>query len=478
MTDNIALRYEPRPWQLKLHEAMALYAHVVVVAHRRSGKSLAAAAALCMAALAVPGRYGLGSTTKTALKVIYWHLFRDLLADIPGVTFHEGEVAIRFSNGSEILAFGLQEGDGQSVRGTGLHGFVLDEAQLVSEAALSGAIKPALTDHAGWLLIIGTPDEPSLLGQVFEYATTSGDPGWCGLHFPVDKTAVFSPQQVEQLKAEALNLHLYRQEFDCVLTAQNQNKLLSLPAILAATKRTAPPRAGRRSDDPVIVAVDVGGDGLEADQSAICVREGPNVLSLEVVPPAQLDNLPLLVAATMRDFGGDVLLVDGTGGHASSLTYRLGELGYNVIPVVFSARASRDDLHANRRAEMYAKLASFLRREDVTLPADRALIKELAAIAYRHDTKGRLLLEPKDKVRQVIGHSPDRSDSLAMSMLGDLMAPAQRSPTLTAPGKSLLRGGREPGAKFQSDYQRLQHLRNNDRVYDPHVPSRTYDPFD
>ena len=75
---------------MKLHEAMAHFAYVVVVAHRRSGKSVAAAAALCMAALSNHGRYGLGSTTKTQLKTIYWQLFRDLLANIPGVTFQRG----------------------------------------------------------------------------------------------------------------------------------------------------------------------------------------------------------------------------------------------------------------------------------------------------------------------------------------------------------------------------------------------------
>ena len=163
---EVGIRYTARAWALTLHEALAIYAYVVVVAHRRSGKSFAAAATLCMAALAKPGRYGLGSTTKTQLKLIYWHIFKELLAGIPGVEYAEGELAIRFSNGSEILFFGLADGDGQSVRGTGLSGFVCDEIQLVPEAAFTGAIRPALTDKDGWLLAIGTPQEPSLLGSL------------------------------------------------------------------------------------------------------------------------------------------------------------------------------------------------------------------------------------------------------------------------------------------------------------------------
>jgi hypothetical protein len=471
-TESITLRYEAREWQGELHAAMADHMVTICVAHRRSGKSVAAAATLCMAALAAPGRYGLGSTTKTQLKLIYWHVFKDLLSDVPGVEFAEGEVAIRFPNGSEILFFGLQDGDGQSVRGTGLSGFVLDEAQLIPEPAFTGAIRPALTDKNGWLLVIGTPAEPSLLGQLYEYATTAGDPGWAGLHFPVDATGVFTPAQIGQLRAEALNEHAFRQEFDCVLTAQDQNKLLSLPHILAAAKRSAGARVEMRGHDPVIVAVDVGGDGLEADKSAICVRKGVHVLYLDVVPPEDLDNLPLLVAAIAREYRADVLLVDGTGGHASALTYRLGELGYVVIPVIFAARASRDDLHANKRAEMYARLANFLKRPDAVIPSDRALIRELGAITYRHDTRGRLLLEPKAKVRQAIGHSPDRADALAMSMLGDVMAPYVTPPVVVAPRHDRL--GRPDGARYQSAYRRPAHLRP-DTAFNPFGGS--YDPF-
>jgi len=456
---HVGLRYNPRAWQLELHEAMALYAYVVVVAHRRSGKSMAAAAALCMAALAKPGRYGLGSTTKTQLRLIYWAVFKELLADIPGVEFAEGEVAIRFRNGSEILFFGLQDGDGQSVRGTGLSGFVLDEAQLISEAAYTGAVRAALTDHDGWLLVTGTPSEPSLLGTLHEYAATSGDPDWCALHFPVDQTGVFSSEQVERLRVEALNDHVFKQEFECLLDAQSENKLLSLPAILAASKRVAAAKAPARSAHPTIVGVDIGGPGHDGDKSCICVRTGPHVTYLGVVDPEELDNLPLLVAAAMRQYRGDLCLVDSTGGHASSLTYRLQQMGYTVVPVIFSASASNTETEANKRAEMYRKLADWVKRPDVTIPNDRALIKELAAITYKHDSKGRLLLEPKDRLRVALGHSPDRADALALTMLGDLMAPHEEP--------KFFPHSRRRGDRYQSDYPSLK----------PHDPYGEFDPF-
>ena len=333
---------------------------------------------------------------------------------------------------------------------------------------------------AGWLLIIGTPDEPSLLGQVFEYATTSGDPSWCGLHFPVDKTAVFSPQQVEQLKAEALNLHLYRQEFDCVLTAQNQNKLLSLPGHprgheAHGTAEGRPPQ--RRPGD-------CGGRRRwrwagGRSECHLRQRRPERVVSRSSSRPPSSTTCRYSSRATMRDFGGDVLLVDGTGGHASSLTYRLGELGYNVIPVVFSARASRDDLHANRRAEMYAKLASFSapgRRHSASRPGahqgaggDRLPARHEGPVAPGTEKQGAAGYRAQPRPERQFSHEyARRSDGTGQAVADIHRAGASRS----------CAAAESPARKFQSDYQRLRHLRNNDRVYDPHVPLRTYDPFD
>jgi hypothetical protein len=472
-SQTVALRYTPRQWAEKVHMAMATNTVVVAVAHRRSGKSTAAAAAVCTAALAKPGRYAIILPTKNHGRMIYWGILKDILADIPGVTFNEGNLSVDFPNGSELLFFGHADGDGASIRGLALSGAVLDEAQLCTEAALAGALRPALVDNNGWLLVIGTPCEPSLLGRLFEYATTAGDPLWTGLHFPISKTGVFTEKQVEQLRAEALSPAIWKQEFECDMTAGDEQQLIPLAAILEATKRKPPARLTQHPafrDTPRVVAVDVGGDGMEADQSAIQRRWGPLVLEPILVEPEELDQLAFKVAATMRDFSADLLLVDSTGGHASHLMVRMAELGYTPIPVVFSSQSTRSDLHNNKRSEMYAMLAQFTQRPDTILPDDRLLIQELAGIKYRHDTKNRLMLEPKAKLRSKLGRSPDRADALAMTMLAEVMAP--RRPGMPAPAPVREAGG----ARYSSDYRRLQAAPQGYQAYDPST-GRDYDPF-
>jgi hypothetical protein len=84
----------------------------------------------------------------------------------------------------------------------------------------------------------------------------------------------------------------------------------------------------------------------------------------------------------------------------------------------------------NRRAEMYGGLRDVLNpvqpegSEPFMFGPDAwELRKELAPIPLMHDDEGRMVLPPKDSdkrgvasVRKLIGHSPDRSDSLVLAL--------------------------------------------------------------
>ncbi len=462
---TVSLRYAPRSWALELHEALATHKNVVCVAPRRSGKSTAAAAAICMAALAKPGRYAIVLQTKSHGRLIYWAILKEMLADIPGVNFHEGDLRVELPTGSEIIFFGAADGDGASVRGLGLSGVICDEVQLLTEAAIAGAILPALFDRQGFLLAIGTPAEPSTLGILFEKASFDVSGEWKALHFTIHNVGVFTPAQIEQLRAEALNPAVWKAEFECDMTAGVDRALIPLSAIVEATKRKAPARFAQLPqyrDGPRVVGVDCGGDGLDADQSAIACRIGSLILPPILIDKEELNQLPLRVAAAAMEISADLIAVDSTGGHASNLLPRLQEMFWNPIPIVFSSSSTRPDVHANKRAELYARLAEFIQKPDTILPDDRALLQELASVTYFHNAKGLLALDPKAKIRSRLGRSPDSADALALTMVGDYIAPKR-----TMPG---LNGGviprREDGSRYQSDYRRQQ-LQPPSYVHDP-----------
>ena len=70
--------------------------------------------------------------------------------------------------------------------------------------------------------------------------------------------------------------------------------------------------------------------------------------------------------------------------------------------------------YANIRAEMYFKCRDWL-QDGGTLPQHLELKTELASVEYKFTAGGRILLEPKDKVKERMGKSPDLADALALT---------------------------------------------------------------
>ncbi|QDU44563.1 Terminase-like family protein [Symmachiella dynata] len=118
------------------------------------------------------------------------------------------------------------------------------------------------------------------------------------------------------------------------------------------------------------------------------------------------------------------------GGGGQQITDRIREQGVYVSSVNFSEGAKEKKAFLNRRAEMYGKLSELFdadREEGIfALPPDaQELRAELNILPLRHDSEGRLALPPKQhrhagsstekSIRQLLGRSPDRADSLALA---------------------------------------------------------------
>ena len=71
-----------------------------------------------------------------------------------------------------------------------------------------------------------------------------------------------------------------------------------------------------------------------------------------------------------------------------------------------------NDKYLNRRAEMYFNMIGGLREG---LPINEQIEKELNATLFEFTNNGKLKLVNKEEIKLVIGHSPDQSDSLALT---------------------------------------------------------------
>lgn len=161
---------------------------------------------------------------------------------------------------------------------------------------------------------------------------------------------------------------------------------------------------------PYVLGVDVARFGDDA--SAIIGRQGPQAFK-----PLVLRNVDSLqgagrVARTWEEQAADACFIDDSGGYGSGWIDQLRALRRTPIGISFAGEPM-DKRYFNKRTEMHWELAQWVKGGGA-LPNIPELIAELTAPTYsfRGD---RMLLEPKELIKQRLGRSPDIADALALT---------------------------------------------------------------
>lgn len=109
----------------------------------------------------------------------------------------------------------------------------------------------------------------------------------------------------------------------------------------------------------------------------------------------------------------DVICIDAT--NSAGITDRLAELGYPVMRVHFGEAARQADQYVICRDEMWGEMAEWLRDKPASIDDDNSLAAQLTSVQRSYDSKRRLKLEPKEKMKDRGLRSPDDADALALT---------------------------------------------------------------
>lgn len=193
------------------------------------------------------------------------------------------------------------------------------------------------------------------------------------------------------------------------------------------------------------------------DETAICIRHGLRCYPIVVRRSIRTQDLSSLVVHMKNENMVEEIFVDGTGGYGAGLVDSLLQLGHPAHEVHFSSRPDQIRTYANRRAEMYFRLANWVKRGGV-LPRDNDLRRQLASPTYSYKGAGKFVLEPKDQIKKRLGFSPDRSDALALTFAIDEM-PGSRERMIMTPQEYAI-------------YERQKGTGSTDIDWDPINPKR------
>lgn len=443
---DIKLPFAPWPHQRAAHALRQAFRFIVLVWHRRAGKTVFAVVELLLAALMCTkerGRFGYVAPQLKQAKGAAWDYLKHFARFIPGTNINESELYAELPNGARVRLFGADNPD--SLRGLYFDGVVVDEVADMKPEMWGEILRPALADRQGWALFIGTPKGVNLFSELYYRALKSdgAEEGWVTDLKRASDTGVIATAELEQARRE-MSPSQYAQEFDCDFSAAVDDVLLRLDDVLAAQRREV--RDDEYSFSAKVLGVDVARYG--DDRTVLFPRQGLVGFRPDISRGADTMKVAGTVAQYVDRFQPDATFVD-VGGIGAGVIDRLQQLKYQVVPVDFGGKAT-DPRFENKRAEMWWSMADWVKRG--CLPDLKELAQDLTAVRYTYkNARGRLQLESKDDLRARGLPSPDVGDALATTFFCPVAPRDMRT--------------------------QLEERRGNERDYDPYAAREDYNPF-
>lgn len=214
----IEIPYKPRPLQAEIHELRRKHRFLVLVCHRRFGKTVLGVNELQRSALTThlqrPRTAYIGPTYRQA-KAVAWDYCQFYSRPIPGVETNQSELRVDYPNGGQLRLYGSDNPD--SLRGIYLDDVVFDEYGLHPSQTYTEVIAPALVDRGGKALFMGTPNGKNQFWEIAQHARScqaAGDPDWCYRQYKASDTGLLDQAYLAQAKA-VMTPDEYAQEFEC-----------------------------------------------------------------------------------------------------------------------------------------------------------------------------------------------------------------------------------------------------------------------
>lgn len=380
-----------------------------------------------------PGEAFVVTTAPTTAQVraILWRYIRRMhkAGELPGRVNQ-----VEWLIDEELVAFGRKPADTDEAAFQGIHAryvlVVLDESCGIPEQLFIAA--DALTTGPDCrILAIGNPDNSashfykiSQPGSGWHTIRISAfdSPNFTGETVPEDMAlTLISPEWVEEKRREwGEDSPLYISKVLGEFSVDAASTVVRASDVAAC--RIDPEVAYSPADlSPVELGVDVGGGG---DETVVRERRGVKAGREWREHTDRPERIAPLVIRAIRETGATSVKVDSIGvgfGVIGELRNAASRHEHNarIIGVNVASSPADKKKFVNLRAEMWWNIGRELsasRGWDLS-SMDNAddTCAQLLAPQWDTDTKGRILVEPKDDIRKRIGRSPDNADALLLA---------------------------------------------------------------
>lgn len=235
-----------------------------------------------------------------------------------------------------------------------------------------------------------------------------------------------NPEEIELIKAKTIdNSFISEQEYKLMLNSFSNSTLIrqELEGEMLSEQAENSVLAGvyyHKGVDPMplegYVNIGIDASGFGKDKSVITYRIGNSWMQKSYATLNGQDCRLEIRRMLQLNPGWKVNGICIDMAYGESLYENLCQ-EYEGVDLINFASKPVDDQYANIRAEMYFDLVRKI-REGMKITDD--IEKELNVTLFEFNNSGKLKLVNKDEIKLVLGHSPDQSDSLALTFaIGD-----------------------------------------------------------
>lgn len=369
-----------------------------------AGKSYALSLWIVLQCIKKPGLRGI--IIAQSYRALTLVLIREIKARCAefGISFKHNKAnnEIEFGNGSILYAFSAENPD--AVLGlTEIDMLCIDEAAYCNEEIYNNARdRQRGGKYKPMVRLISSPNSTERVQNWFS-ALCKKYPE-CIVH----ATALDNPFTSDEFKNELKERYgegtpMYRQ--------QVLGEILDIDVASQIIFRNQFPESRKGDYEPRYFGYDASGLGNDTDQFVVIDRAGMvDTDSRQVASTFEKADIVMKMFDRYKVKFGNA---DATGGYSQGVLDLVQAKGYDLNGVNFAQKAYQDDLYPNARTEMYLGLAKAVKDG---FWVDDDVKEEMLAQTVFINNKGQQQLVPKEDVKKILGHSPDKADAVALAV--------------------------------------------------------------
>lgn len=403
----------------------------VIRAGRRSGKTTVETEVLLFKAVSKADRRVFYiAPTQIQARTIIWEALLKRLNNIGEKNEQRLEIKVPTVDGGSSLIKVAGWENRENFRGLSAHHITFDETDTCKDFYIGWQeiFRPALIDTQGTADFIGTPkkENPNLRRLEKE---AEGDPEWASFHFTTMDNPAIAQSEIDAAKRD-LDGITYKQEI-LAEYVENAGALFRYTSLVDMFTNSITKRPQK------FLTIDVADDGT--DKTVFAFWDDMELYRVETY---QLSNTEQIIAQT-REFCATErvpmsnTLVDaiGVGAGVASSSLLAGIVAYKssysairtdhsivTLPNVhYTKDAPLVSEYRNLRSQCLFLLADAVNNHKIAASIQDTRIREhiIEELSHYQDASpgdGKRLATPKEDVKELIGRSPDLSDTLIMRM--------------------------------------------------------------